>query len=304
MQTPARYAVLGHPVAHSRSPAIHALFAQQTGQRLHYGRLDCPAGSFSAQLQAFASGRLLADGCADAEPGAERGAAGGCNVTVPYKFEALSLAPRRTERAELAQAANTLRFDSPESGGWLADNTDGVGLRRDIEEHAGLPLAGLRLLLVGAGGAAAGVLGPLLTAHPAQLVVVNRTAERAQALVQRHAPWARAQGVELLQGDIDQPGEAFDVVINASASSLLGAASPVPGSVLRPGSLAVDLMYGPAAAPFLAWAQARGAQGRDGLGMLVEQAAEAFLLWRGLRPDTVPVLAALRSQLDQPRPTP
>ncbi len=285
------YAVLGHPVAHSRSPAIHALFAQQTGQRLHYGRVDCPPGRFAERVQAYARGEWPDDeGVA--------GMARGCNVTVPYKFEALALAPRRTERAALAQAANTLRFDGAEAGGWLADNTDGAGLLRDIEQHAGWPLAGQRVLLVGAGGAAAGVLGPLLAARPAQLVVVNRTAARADDLVQRHADWARHHGTRLQAAELQAPGSAFDVVINASASSLQGAASPVPASVLRPGSLAVDLMYGPAAAPFLAWARAQGATGRDGLGMLVEQAAEAFALWRGVRPDTVPVLAALRAQLE------
>jgi len=298
-----RYAVLGHPVAHSRSPAIHALFAQQTGQRLHYGRLDCPPGSFAERLQGFADGSLMADegdSCGSRGGGAHLSPdpARGCNITVPCKFEALALAPRRTERADLAQAANTLRFDGPEAGGWLADNTDGVGLLRDIEFHAGLPLAGLRVLLVGAGGAAAGVLGPLLAARPAQLVVVNRTAARADELVQRHAAWARRHGAALHAADITAPGQAFDLVINASASSLQGAASPVPASVLRPGSLAVDLMYGAAAAPFLAWARAQGAVGRDGLGMLVEQAAEAFHLWRGVTPDTLPVLAALRAQMD------
>jgi shikimate dehydrogenase len=285
------YAVLGHPVAHSRSPAIHALFAQQTGQQLHYGRLDCAPGRFHGELQAYAHGqRTDDDGIA--------GTARGCNITVPYKFEALAQAPRRSPRAELAQAANTLRFDTPEAGGWLADNTDGVGLLRDIEVHAGVPLAGLRVLLVGAGGAAAGVLGPLLAAGPAQLVVVNRTAARADALVQRHADWARRHGAELLTADMSAPGRAYDLVINASASSLHGAASPVPASVLRAGTLAVDLMYGTAAAPFLAWAQAHGARGRDGLGMLVEQAAEAFQLWRGVRPETASVLASLRAQVD------
>jgi len=317
VHTPAavdRYAVLGHPVAHSRSPAIHALFAQQTGQVLHYGRLDCAPGQFAQQLQAFARGDLpdddlaaragTAGSTATTNVQAAAGPVRGCNVTVPFKFEALALAPRRTARAELAQAANTLRFDGAEAGGWLADNTDGVGLVRDIEHHAGCPLAGLRVLLVGAGGAAAGVLGPLLAAGPAQLVVVNRTAARAAELVARHADWAQRHGVAAQVADLAAPGRGFDLVINASASSLQGAAAPVPAEVLRPGTLAVDLMYGAAAAPFLAWARAHGAQGRDGLGMLVEQAAEAFFLWRGLRPDAAAVLAALRRQLEAPAPHP
>jgi len=309
VDTPAvvdRYAVLGHPVAHSRSPVIHALFAQQTGQVLHYGRLDCAPGQFAQRLHAFARGDLADDdlaamaGTVGSTVQVAAGPVRGCNVTVPFKFEALALAPRRTARAQLAQAANTLRFDDAEAGGWLADNTDGAGLVRDIEHHAGCALAGLRVLLVGAGGAAAGVLGPLLTAGPAQVVVVNRTAARAAELVARHADWAQRHGVAAQVADMAAPGLGFDLVINASASSLQGAAAPVPAEVLRPGTLAVDLMYGAAAAPFLAWARAYGAQGRDGLGMLVEQAAEAFFLWRGLRPDAAAVLAALRRQLETP----
>ena len=290
---PARYAVIGHPVAHSRSPAIHAAFAQQTGQALVYERLLAPLDGFAATVQAFAG-----DG---SRPGR------GCNVTVPFKFEAWQLARRRTPRALLAGAANTLCFSTE---GWLADNTDGVGLQRDIETNAGQPLAGQRVLLVGAGGAAAGVLGPLLAARPAVLVLANRTLEKAQALVSRHAAWAAEHGVALnatpfseplaapLAAPVATPGFGFDIVINASASSLAGAPSPVPASVLRPGTLAIDLMYGPAAAPFLAWARGHGAVARDGLGMLVEQAAEAFFLWRGVRPLTAPVLLALRAEIE------
>ena len=275
--TPDRYAVLGNPVAHSRSPFIHAQFAQQTGQAVDYGRLLCPMDGFDAAVRRFA---------------AEGGR--GCNVTVPFKLEAPRLAKRCTERATLAGAANVLRFDAD---GWLADNTDGVGLMQDIEQGAGLSLAGKRVLLIGAGGAAAGVLGPLLATHPADVVVANRTAATAQALVARHAFWAAQHGVRLVAAPLATPGEAFDVVINASASSLQGAGSPVPATTLRPGTLAVDLMYGPAAEPFMAWARAAGATPRDGLGMLVEQAAEAFALWRGVRPATAPVLQALRQAL-------
>ena len=272
-----RYAVLGHPVAHSRSPQIHAAFARQTGQALVYERLLCPLDGFEATLRGFAAS-----------------GARGCNVTVPFKFEAFGLAARHTERARLAGAANTLRFDAE---GWLADNTDGVGLVRDVEVAAGVPLAGRRVLLIGAGGAAAGLLGPLLAARPAWVVVANRTVAKAQALVQRHADWADTHRATLRASGLDDAGTAFDVVLNASASSLTGAASPVPAAVLAPGALAVDLMYGPKAEPFLAWARAHGAQVRDGLGMLVEQAAEAFFLWRGVRPQTAPVLQALRAQM-------
>ena len=277
--TPDRYAVLGNPVAHSRSPFIHALFAQQTGQAVDYGRLLCPLDGFADTLRRFA---------ADDSAGRVRG----CNVTVPFKFEAFALATRHTPRATLAQAANTLRFDAE---GWLADNTDGIGLVRDIERNAGVPLAGARVLLVGAGGAAAGALGPLLAAAPAALVVANRTVAKAQALVERHR--AMAGQVELVACAPADCGSGFEVVINATASSLRGADIPVSAGVLAPGALALDMMYGPAAQTFIDWAQAHGARGRDGLGMLVEQAAEAFALWRGVVPDTAPVLAALRERL-------
>jgi shikimate dehydrogenase len=275
-----RYAVLGNPVAHSQSPFIHGEFARQTGQALDYGRVLCPHDGFADAVCAFAAG-----------------GARGCNVTVPFKFEVPALAARLTPRAALAQAANTLRFDGPGAGGWLADNTDGIGLVRDIETHGGVPLARRRVLLVGAGGAAAGVLGPLLEARPAAVVVANRTAERASALVARHAEVARRHGVWLAAAPLGNPGPGFDVVLNASASSLAGAAPPVPDTVLGAGALAVDLMYGSAAEPFLAWARDAGATARDGLGMLVEQAAEAFYVWRGVRPHTAPVLAALRERL-------
>ena len=275
-----RYAVLGNPVAHSQSPFIHAEFARQTGERLRYERLLCPMDGFETAVRDFAAhgGR-------------------GCNITVPFKFEAPALAAVCTERAQLAQAANVLRFDA---GGWWADNTDGVGLLRDIETGAGRTLAGRRVLLIGAGGAAAGVLGPLLGARPAAVVVANRTTARAEALVARHAALADGLGVALTAGGLEAAQAAdggSDVVINSSASSLAGAAVPVPAAVLAPGALAVDLMYGPAAAPFMAWARDNGAEPRDGLGMLVEQAAEAFFVWRGLRPETTPVLAALRQRL-------
>jgi len=272
-----RYAVLGNPVAHSRSPVIHAAFARQTGEAVAYGRLLCPLDGFEASVREFA-------------------AAGGrgCNVTLPFKFEALRLAARCSERARLAGAANTLRFDAD---GWFADNTDGIGLVRDIEHNAGVPLAGRRVLLVGAGGAGAGVLGPLLAARPAELVLANRSADKAQALVARHAAWAQAHGVRLSAAGLATAGTGFEVLVNASASSLQGQASPVGAEVLAAGALAVDLMYGAAAAPFLAWAGAAGASARDGLGMLVEQAAESFFIWRGVRPHTAPVLQELRAGL-------
>ncbi|MCH8180507.1 MAG: shikimate dehydrogenase [Proteobacteria bacterium] len=280
-----RYAVAGNPVAHSRSPHIHALFAQQTGQALDYGRLLCPLDAFAATVQAFA---------------AEGGR--GCNVTVPFKFEAFAMAARRTPRAELAQAANTLRFDSEAQGGWLADNTDGIGLVRDITVNAGVPLAGQRVLLIGAGGASAGVMGPFIEAGCAELVVANRTVDKAEALVARHADVARQHGVRLRTATLQNPGEAFDVVVNGTAASLSGDGVPVGPQVLRAGALALDMMYGPAAQGFLDWARQHGAVGRDGLGMLVEQAAESFALWRGVRPDTAPVLREMRALVEAPAP--
>ncbi len=273
-----RYCVMGNPVEHSRSPWIHARFGQLTGQAVDYGRQLVAPGGFAQAVAAF------------------RAAGGkGCNVTVPFKFEAAQLATRATVRAQLAQACNTLRFDAD---GIFGDNTDGVGLVRDIAVNAATPPAGRDLLLVGAGGAAAGVLGPLLEAGPRRLVVANRTRDRAGALVARHAALAAQHGVELSAcGLQDAPG-GFDIVVNGTASSLHGAGVPVPAGVLRPGALACDMMYGAAAQGFLQWARAHGAVPRDGLGMLVEQAAESFLLWRGVRPPSAQVLAELRAVVD------
>ncbi len=277
-KAPDRYAVLGNPVAHSQSPFIHAEFARQTGQNLEYTRVLCAMDGFVEAVRAFA------------DSGAR-----GCNVTVPFKFQSGALARVVTPRATLAQAANVLRFDAQ---GWLADNTDGIGLVRDLQRNAGVALHGRRVLLVGAGGAAAGVMGPLIEARPAQLHVANRTTGKAEALVRRHAALAATCGTRLSFSGLDAAGEAYDVVLNSSASSLGGAAVPVADHVLKPGTLAVDLMYGAAARPFMAWAQALGAVPRDGLGMLVEQAAEAFFLWRQVMPDTAPVLQRLRKHLD------
>ena len=269
-----RYAVAGNPVEHSKSPLIHTRFAEQTGQALEYTRLLVPLDAFVPTLRAFA------------EDGAK-----GCNVTVPFKFEAYEAAAQVSERARLAQAVNTLRFDAQ---GWFGDNTDGAGLVNDLQRNAGFDAQGCDLLLVGAGGAAAGVLGPLLELKPRRLVVANRTVDKALAVVQRHARLAQDAGAELAAASLDRCGTGFHLVVNATATSLQGGSVPVPASVLAPHALAYDMMYGPAAAGFVQWAAEHGANGRDGLGMLVEQAAEAFALWRGVRPDTAPVLAELR----------
>ncbi len=273
-----QYCVLGNPVEHSKSPWIHARFAQLTGQDMAYGKRLVPLDGFAQGIQAF------------------RAAGGkGCNITVPFKFEAAPLATTLTHRARLAQACNTLRFDGKHEV--FADNTDGLGLVDDIQGNAGVAIAGRELLLIGAGGAAAGVLGPLIEAGPRRIVVTNRTADKAQALVERHAALAQEHGVVLAAVPLDAVEGAFDIIVNASASSLSGSGVPVADSVLKPGALAVDMMYGPAADGFMAWARAHGAVPRDGLGMLVEQAAEAFLVFRGVRPPSAQVLAELRASL-------
>lgn len=272
------YCVMGHPVAHSRSPWIHARFAELTGQRMTYGRQLVPLDGFDTAVRDF-----IAQG------------GQGCNVTVPFKFEAAALAPHLSDRARLAEAANTLHV-RPE--GLYADNTDGAGLVHDIEQHAGVAIAGQDLLLVGAGGAAAGVLAPLIAAGARRIVVANRTLDKADALVARHAALASAHGCQLDSCDLVAVTGRFGIVVNASASSLAGAQVPVPATVLADGALAVDMMYGPAAAGFLGWAREHGATARDGLGMLVEQAAESFTLWRGVRPPSAQVLAELRAMVD------
>lgn len=276
-----QYYVLGNPIAHSKSPLIHARFAELTGQFLQYERLLVPLESFAANLA-----QLQRDGVK------------GCNVTVPFKLDAFEAATTRSDRAELAQAANTLLL---QGGAVHADNTDGVGLVKDIQNNAGVSLAGRDVLLIGAGGAGAGVLAPLLAAGPRRLVLVNRTRAKADALVARHKAHASMKGLlertELLCGDLQELQGSFDVIINASASSLAGAGVPVAASVLKPGALACDMMYGPAAAGFMAWAKDNGATPRDGLGMLVEQAAEAFELWRKVRPPSAQVLREMRALL-------
>lgn len=275
------YAVAGNPVAHSQSPFIHAAFAAQTGQQVAYERLLCPLDAFAATVRRFA-----ADG------------ARGCNVTVPFKFEAHALAQHLSPRARRAGAVNTLRFDGPDD--WFGDNTDGAGLVRDIERNAGRRLPGARVLLLGAGGAAAGVLGSLIATRPAEVVVANRSADKALTLVASHADWAAQHGVRVHARPLDDCGRGHAILVNGTSASLSGAGVPVAASVLSPGTLVLDMMYGAAATPFLDWARSHGAVARDGLGMLVEQAAEAFEVWRGITPDTAPVLAALRARVSPP----
>jgi shikimate dehydrogenase len=264
-----RYAVVGNPVAHSQSPEIHAEFARQTRQDIAYTRILAPLDGFVQTVQAF------------------RAAGGkGLNVTVPFKPEAFRLATERTARAIAAEAVNTLSF---EDGRVAGDTTDGPGLVRDIVDNLGVPLAGKRLLLVGAGGAARGVIQALLDTGIAALVLANRTLERARDTAKRFGGAVQPCGFDTLGNT------RFDVVVNATSASLSGEAPPLAPGVFAPGSLAYDMMYGKGETPFLAAARASGAaQLADGLGMLVEQAAESFLVWRGVRPQTAPVLAMLR----------
>ena len=269
-----KYCVFGNPISHSKSPIIHAAFAHQTGQDIEYRAILAPTDGFADAVDAF-----IAEG------------GKGANVTVPFKQEAFQLATRLTLRAEQAGAVNTLVFKDDEVVG---DNTDGVGLLRDIMITLNYPIRGKRVLLLGAGGAARGVVGPLLGEHPASLTIANRTVVRARSLAEHFAATGPVTGC----GYDELAGQSFDIVINATSASLAGELPPLPDGLLAPAGLAYDMMYGRGTTPFLAWAQAQGAgQCADGLGMLVEQAAEAFHVWRGVRPESAPVLAALRAQL-------
>jgi shikimate dehydrogenase len=262
-----RYAVFGHPVAHSKSPCIHSLFARATRQDMSYAAILAPRDGFAATVRAF----MVAGG---------RGA----NVTVPFKEEAFALATTLSERAQAAGAVNTLSFSAD---GIAGDNTDGAGLARDLTTNLRCGISGRRVLLAGAGGAARGVILPLLAEGPAELFIANRTADKA---VQLAAQFDCHGG-----GFAELTGRGFDIVINATSSGLADAALPLPAGIFAPGSLAYDMLYG-RETPFMAQARAGGASRvADGLGMLVEQAAEAFFVWRGVRPRTAPVLAALRA---------
>jgi shikimate dehydrogenase len=259
-----RYALVGNPVGHSKSPRIHTAFARATGHDIEYGLIEAPLDGFAQAVERFraAGGR-------------------GLNVTLPFKEQAFTLCTRVSERARLAGVANTLLLDQG-----LGDNTDGIGLVRDLSDNLGIGLTNQSILLLGAGGAAQGVIGALLEAGAQRLVIANRTAARAQALAARFAG-VSAAGYEALAGD------RFDVVINATSAGLSDQAPPIPASVFGVRTLAYEMVYG-RETPFMAAARQAGARVSDGLGMLVEQAAESFFLWRGVRPPTRPVLASLR----------
>lgn len=260
-----KYAVVGNPIAHSKSPLIHRMFAEQTSQDVSYEAIFAPLDGFKKIIE-----RLRLEGYK------------GCNVTVPFKFEAFRLANQLSERAQTAQAVNTLRLDGEIISG---DNTDGAGLVRDIEVNLNFLLSSRRVLLLGAGGAAYGVVLPLLGAG-ANIIAVNRTPEKAQQLGEAF----NGRIAVCTYHELD--GKSFDCIINATSTGLTNDEIPLPAGIFAPGALAYDMMYG-RETPFMKFSRKHGAMVSDGLGMLVEQAAEAFFIWRGVRPETAPVISKL-----------
>ncbi len=270
-----RYVVFGNPIKHSRSPQIHAAFAEQTGQNLSYRPQLVELGGFATAAREFF------------ESGGK-----GCNITVPFKLDAYAFADELSGRARRAGAVNTLARQN--DGSIYGDNTDGVGLVRDIEQNLAWEIHGKRVLIIGAGGAVRGVLDPLLKRHPEALVIANRTVEKAEQLAREFADLGsvRARGFDTLGAD------QFDLIINATSAGLRGESLTLPASLLAQDCCCYDLTYGPAPTPFMRWAASEAAWAvADGLGMLVEQAAEAFCIWRGVRPQTRPVIDMLRASL-------
>jgi shikimate dehydrogenase len=267
-RAPDRYGVVGHPVEHSRSPLIHTVFARQTGQNLTYELLDCEPAAFETAVRGF-------------------GAAGGkgLNVTVPHKEAAYALCDERSEAARIAGAVNTI---SIAAGRLRGDNTDGVGFIRDVTVNQRQVLAGQRIVVLGAGGAARGIVGPLLAEQPTEVVIANRSLDRAEQLV---ALFGRDHGLRAVDFATLNELPAFDVLVNATSAGLKGEVPPFPASLLGPQSFCYDLVYGSNDTPFVTWAKTHGAaRAVQGWGMLVEQAAESFEIWRGLRPDTKQLL--------------
>jgi shikimate dehydrogenase len=268
------YAVIGHPVSHSKSPRIHSLFASQTGEPVEYTAIQAPLDGFGEAVQQFF----------------ERGGKG-LNVTVPFKEQAWQLADRRAGRAEKAGAANTLYYDN--NGQLIADNTDGQGLVQDLTSNLAVTLRGKRVLVLGAGGAVRGVLGPVLGQQPALLTVANRTVSKAGTLVELFA--GDAGQTKLTACGFDQLSQPFDIIINGTSASLHGHLPPVSATVIAADTLVYDMMYAAQTTRFNQWALEQGAvKAVDGLGMLVEQAAESFRIWRGVAPETAPVMQELR----------
>ncbi|WP_019894966.1 shikimate dehydrogenase [Hydrogenovibrio halophilus] len=276
-QQPDKYAVVGDPIAHSKSPQIHAMFAEQTGQNLIYEaiRIDTEDDNFARRVQSLRQQGYK-----------------GLNVTVPFKLDAFELAQDLSERARTAHAVNTLVLDEPLFG----DNTDGVGLVSDIETNAGVAFAGKRVLILGAGGAVQGILQPLLQKQPGLVHIANRTAKRADVLGQRFETDVPLSASGWEDIPVDRP---YDIVINGTSASLEGKRPPVSEQIMGPQSLVYDMMYQNEPTVFMQWAHQHQpkCQTRDGLGMLVGQAAESFALWRGVHPQTQPVIEALRAQM-------
>jgi len=271
-----QYAVIGNPISHSRSPEIHAAFATQLGHRFSYIRIEAPLKDFVGAVQSF-----------------RRTGGMGVNVTVPFKLAAFAFATVHSPRANTAGAANTLCFGHRQDDAVFADNTDGVGLVRDISQNLGQAITGRRVLMLGAGGAARSVLAALAAEAPAELAIANRTLFKAQRLLMDLSPCFGDLHAHVI--DVAAlPGHRFDLVINATSASLFEDLPLIPPSCFGPHALAYDMMYGKGLTPFLALARNAGAQTVDGVGMLVEQAAEACLLWRGVRPETKPVIEALK----------
>ncbi len=269
-----KYAVFGNPIHHSRSPDIHAAFAEQTVQDLTYEPICAPLDSFAETVKTFiASGGR------------------GMNVTVPFKEEAWQLANERSERAELAGAVNTLTLSA--SGRLHGDNTDGIGIVRDIRDNHGFDFAGKRVLVLGAGGAVRGILQILLQEHPSDVVVANRTRAKAETLADLFSAFGTINACEL-----DNLSGGFDLIINGTAASLQGELIQLPEGLVTANTWCYDMMYSADMTPFNLWAKAQGACCQlDGLGMLVEQAAESFFIWRGVKPNTQPVIEAIRAEL-------
>jgi len=277
--TQQRYAVIGNPIAHSKSPRIHGLFAEQTGEPVSYEAVLAPVDEFTATVDTFRAhgGR-------------------GMNVTVPFKQDAWAYASQHSARAKTAGAVNTLIFQP--DGQCLGDNTDGIGLVNDLTNNHKLNLNGLRILLLGAGGAVRGVLQPLLEAGPAQLLIANRTAQRALDLASSFSAFGPVTGCGLDQLNDLATTNSFDLIINGTSASLQGKLPPLPENLLADSATAYDMMYSAEPTAFVAWGNDHGAGlSVDGLGMLVEQAAESFYLWRGVRPVTQAVIATLRKEL-------
>jgi len=269
------YAVVGHPISHSKSPRIHSLFASQTGEPVEYTAIQAPLDDFHGTVRQFF----------------ERGGKG-LNVTVPFKEQAWTMAEHRTTRAEKAGAANTLYLDKDQA--LVADNTDGVGIVRDLFNNHGVALEGARILVLGAGGAVRGVLGPILAEQPASVTIANRTVAKAEALVRLFAPEAGI--TELSACGFNEADAAFDLVINGTSASLKGDLPPVSPGIIGPDTVVYDMMYSLQTTTFNQWALDNNARRVfDGLGMLVEQAAESFYVWRGVRPDTASVIEELRT---------